>query len=292
MNALNHLPRWEDLDTAVEARVWTCSLHGLEYGDGRPEPHRLTWECPECNRVASIAEQQFRSEHHRHLGWRRQSGVPRRYRPAVLEHLKAHTTSAKALRAFVADYVGHLQARVDAGMGGLFLGPPGLGKTLAMNIITTAAWRVMWGAKYAVWPDVLADLKAGFNGSREDPRRQVMDSLRKAPLLLLDELGVKAMTEFEHGELFALIDHRYRHGLATIAAANATRAVFPDLVGERVADRLFEIGPTIGLTGDSLRGKTVIDGPDAFPTPPDTLTVRLHSRGEFRDQVICAPDYD
>ena len=144
---------------------------------------------------------------------------------------------------------------------------------------------------YAVWTDVLIDVKAGFGGSRDDPRRQAIERLRTVPLLMLDELGVKGMSDFDHSELFALIDYRYRNRLPTIAAANSTRAAFPDVVGERVADRLFEIGPTVLLTGDSQRGKTSIDGPDAVLQPPPKLTVRVHAQGVFRDREVKARTY-
>ena len=271
-------------------RDWACDAHGIEYGEGKPDPCRVTWECPRCARDADIAEREFRAEHHRHAAWRRASGIPRRYRSATPEHLLPHNPSARMLRAFVEAYVLNLQDRITAGEGALLLGPPGLGKTLALCAIGNAACRAIPGVTYAVWSDALTDVKAGFGAGRDDPRRQAIERLRDVRLLLLDELGVKGMSDFDHSELFQLIDYRYRNRLPTIAAANSTRAAFPDIVGERVADRLFEVGPTVLVTGDSQRGKTTIDGPDAFPTPEPTMTVRVHSQGQFRTRTIHAPE--
>lgn len=275
-------------DLEEQPRDWTCEEHGLEYGEGKPDPCRMRWDCPECERIAYAAERDFHALHSRHDWWLRNAGIPHRYRAAVPEHLLPHNPSAKTLRAFVDSYVRSPRARVEDGQGGLLLGPPGLGKTLALAAIANAYCRVLRGPVYAVWSDALADVKAGFGAGREDPRRQAIERLRDVPLLLLDELGVKGMSDFDHSELFALIDYRYRHQRPTVAAANSTRAAFPDLVGERVADRLFEVGPTVVVTGDSQRGKTTIDGPDAFPLPPPTLTVRVHGHGKFRDRVIEA----
>lgn len=269
-------------------RDWTCDVHGVEYGEGKPHPHRVTWECPACERDAYLAEREFHQAHARYRHWLA-SGVPRRYGPASPEHIQPHNPSAKILSTFVRDFVANLEDRVDAGVGALILGPPGLGKTVALAAICNCSYRVMDGAAYRTWPDVIADLKAGFNGPRDDPRRQAVAELRTVPLLLLDELAVKGQSEFEHSELFTLIDYRYREGLPTIAAANSTRSAFPSMVGERVADRLFEVGPTIVLTGESMRGKTRIDGPDALKPPPDKLVTRVHSMGRMRERTIQAP---
>lgn len=293
MNQLIHGKTLDELLAAHanDPREWTCPEHALTYGEGKPDPVRMAWDCPKCKRAADSAEAEFHRLHARHVHWRRDSGIPHRYRAATLAHLLPHNPSAMLLRTFVSNYIGTLNERIEAGDGALLLGPPGLGKTLALCVIGNAACQLQSGVNYTVWPDTLIDLKAGFGGSRDDPRRQAVERLRDAKLLLLDELGVKGMSDFDHSELFGLVDYRYRHRLPTIAAANATNAVFADLVGERVADRLFEVGPTVLVTGESQRGKASVTGPDAFPRPPQTLTTRVHAQGKWRDRKVEARDH-
>ena len=224
--------------------------------------------------------------HRRHEWWRNRSGVAPRYRAATPEHVRPLSPSSKTLAAAVRAYTRDLKQRVQAGEGMVLLGPPGLGKTLALSAIINSACTRYHGPVYAVWPDVLAELKAGFSGDRSDPRRKAIDRLRDCPVLALDELGVKAASDFDHGELFGLVDHRYRAQLPTLAAANCTQANFAHLVGERVADRLREQGPMIVLTGDSLRGTVVLEGDDAFPAPAAQQNVRINALGKWVDRTI------
>ena len=269
---------------------WTCPEHGITYGDGAPDPRSITWTCPECERAATQEEHRFHRQHQRYRWWRACSGIPARYRAATVESIQPLTTGAKALARAVEGYTADLQASYDAGNGLLLIGPPGLGKTLALTAAINAACGCFHGPIYAVWPDALAELKAGIGGARDDERRQAIERLRDAPFLALDELGIRGMSDFDHSELFGLIDHRYREELPTLVAANATPANFASLVGERVADRLRETCAQIVLSGDSLRGRLSIAGADAFAPPAESLTVRVHRQGNWREKAIRAPE--
>lgn len=273
-----------------EPREWMCPEHEVEYGEGRPDPTRMTWECPKCARRLDAHTRELAAAWSRYRWWRVESGVPGRYRNVLPEHLKPLNKSSQALSRAVAGYAKNLSAKQEAGQGMLLLGPPGLGKTLALTGLVNFACNAQMGPIYAVWPDVLADMKAGFSGPRDDPRRQSVDRLRNAPLLALDELGVKGQSDFDHSELFSLIDYRYREGLPTLVAANCTPENFPSFVGERVADRLAETGPQIVLTGDSQRGKTAVTGPAAIPEPDESIEVMVHGQGEWRTRKIRRPE--
>lgn len=274
-----------------EPRDWFCPVHQLEYGEGKPDPTRCTWACPQCEKEAERAFQAFRALHGRYSWWKNNSGIPLRYRAAVPERIKPVSPSATLLKRVAETYAAELADRVRAGEGMLLLGPPGLGKTLALAAIVNAACQSIHGPMYVVWPDALADLKAGFSGSRDDGRRQAVERLRDAPLLALDELGVKAGSEFDHSELFGLIDYRYRNKLPTLAAANSTEAEFPRMVGERISDRLYEVGPKLVLTGQSQRGRASIEGPDAFSQPPQSVSAEIQSMGKALAKEVWRDDW-
>lgn len=291
MKTLTETKGVRDLDAMLaeydaDPKAWRCPEHDLEYGEGKPDPTRCAFVCPECDRVAEAANSELKTAHARYQWWRRYSGVPHRYRAATPKHIEPLSKSAALLSQAALRYVDSLSDHIKAGAGLLLLGPPGLGKTLALTAIINAACAHMRGPQYVVWPDALADLKAGFRGGHDDERRLAVERLRDVPLLALDELGVKAASEFDHSELFSVIDYRYREGLPTLAAANATLAQFPSVVGERISDRLQEVGPVIVLSGESQRGKVQIAGPDALEAPPSSVSVEVHSMGEWKSRRI------
>lgn len=280
-------------DTDNQPRVWTCPEHQVDYGPDRigERGYRMDWHCPHCERERFRTERALQDEHLRYEHWKHSSGIPTRYRSAVPASIQPLSPSAKSLRAAVQAYAGDLRARYESGAGLVLIGPPGLGKTLALAAIINEACKVYRGPVYATWPDALAALKAGFGGAKDDPRREAVERLRDAPFLALDEIaGVREASDFDHGELFLLIDYRYRQGLPTLVAANATAAQFPGLVGERVADRLRETGPQLVLIGESQRGKAALDGAAAFEEPPSSIKVRTHNQGAWRERTITMRD--
>lgn len=271
--------------TAPES--WTCPTHNVEYGNGKPDPLGCKLECPECMKALSELTREHSARHVRYRWWRTNSGVSARYRAVRPTHIKPLSPSAETLGAAVRAYTGDLAAKLQSGEGLVLLGPPGLGKTLALSALVNAACQKIHGPRYAVWPDALADLKASFSGGRDDPRKQAVERLHDCPLLALDELGIKAASEYDHNELFRLVDYRYREGLPTLVAANCTRSNFAQIVGERIADRLFEQGPVIVLTGESQRGKVAIEA-DPYPEPPQTVTTEVHCMGKWTTRRIEA----
>lgn len=280
-------------DTDNQPRIWTCPEHQVAYGPDRigERGYRMDWHCPECATAKFRAERKLQNEHLCYEHWKHASGIPARYRAAVPSSILPLSSSAKVLRTAVQRYTGDITAHYDAGAGMVLLGPPGLGKTLALCAIINEACRVYRGPVYVTWPDALATLKAGFGGATDDPRREAVDRLRDAPFLALDEVaGVRDASEFDHGELFGLVDYRYREELPTLVAANATPAQFASMVGERIADRLLETGPQLVLTGASQRGKATISGGPAFEEPASSIKVRTHDQGVWREWTITMRD--
>jgi len=130
----------------------------------------------------------------------------------------------EAARAFAADPKGWL----------VFIGPSGSGKThLAVAI---ANERIKHGqpALYKTTPDLLDDLRATFNPERETAYEQSFDTIRNAPLLILDDLGTHSSTPWAKEKLDQLLNHRFSQQLPTVV----TTATPVEQLDERLSSRL------------------------------------------------------
>lgn len=279
----------------LENARWTCDEHQVEYGHDPANPFGKRWECSACEMASRRAERNWLQAWALYEHWDRGSGIPYRFHRRTRANWRRtgkNQTIGKALDAYAANLREHLQD----GTGLVLLGPPGLGKTHLLAALTADAIAAGAFARYAVWPDVVAEVKASFNLPRDVERGDLVGELKAAPFLALDELALKPnATEYEHGLLFELIDYRYREQLPTVAASNATLASLPSAVGERIADRLTECGPTLVLSGTSQRlaAASSTDLAAAAPQlekPTDTLTVREHRQGQWHERVIKRPN--
>lgn len=281
-------------DIPVEERLWRCEEHCADYGYSASDAQRgrgsITWECPFCAVLAEDAKKEWDAAWRRYQFWDRSSNIPFRFRTRTLASWSRNTKANEAIGAALDAYAADMDARIEAGAGAVLLGPPGVGKShLLTALVAEAISRGYW-ARYFVWPDVITEIKNGFNLPREQERRDLLAILKEAPLLAIDELGLKpGATEFESGLLFELIDFRYRERLPTLVASNATREKFPALVGERIADRLGECSPALVLTGSSNRPSQPSPMADAgspqIPEPSHTLTIRSHRSGDWREEI-------
>ena len=71
--------------------------------------------------------------------------------------------------------------------------------------------------------------------------------------LAIDELGVQAGSESEHGLLHAVIDARLRARRPTLCGTNLSAQELPGAIGERALDRLRQVCRMVVIDGESFR---------------------------------------
>jgi DNA replication protein DnaC len=113
----------------------------------------------------------------------------------------------------------------------LLWGTPGSGKSHLLR----GAWNVLVAdgraPVYAVAPTLLRYVRDGIPGGEYSER---FEQVQKAPILLLDDLGVGGSTRWSDEAWFELLNWRYPRRLPTIVATNCV----PDDFEPRIASRL------------------------------------------------------
>jgi DNA replication protein DnaC len=126
-------------------------------------------------------------------------------------------------------------------------GSVGQGKTVAAAWVLAQAIRAGRGAQYRP-AGVVARLSDFDDGPRE------LDALKRASVLVLDDVGVEAASERGRAILGEVLDARYeRLGTRTVLTSNLGPEALLRRLGQRAWDRLQHDGELLELVGESLR---------------------------------------
>jgi DNA replication protein DnaC len=145
---------------------------------------------------------------------------------------------------------------LDEGANALFIGPPGVGKTmLAVGLARAAA-----EAGHRVYFTTAADLAARCHKAAIEGRWATMMRFYAGPrLLVLDELGYLTLAADAASALFQVINTRYTNGTSTVTTTNvgigswATAFGDDPMVAAAMLDRLLHRGVVVGIDGPSYR---------------------------------------
>ncbi len=119
----------------------------------------------------------------------------------------------------------------------VFTGTYGVGKTHLAAAI--ANYHVAQGhsALFVVVPDLLDHLRATFNPQSTVTFDQRFEEVRRAPLLILDDLGTESATPWAREKLYQIFDYRYNARLPTVI----TTATPIEELDPRLATRMLDM---------------------------------------------------
>ncbi len=147
-------------------------------------------------------------------------------RSAGKQSQERFSAAYRAAQAFAAEPKGWL----------VLAGPSGSGKThLAVAIVNDRIARG-FPALYLTVPDLLDRIRASFGADSEIPYDEFFESVKAAPLLVLDDLGVQSATSWAREKLDQLLTSRFNAGLPSVIVSAVPLEALEDRLRTRLTD--------------------------------------------------------
>ena len=165
-------------------------------------------------RAEALGEEADRieAENRRMESLSRLAGIPERYLSAPIDGTAVPT--------------------LDSGRGLWWHGPVGTGKTLRACAALRGWARLHGGgARFVTSPALMTELRSTYDGQGSEAA--VVAKYARCPLLVLDDVGKEAPTEWALAKLYEIIDARWAAKLPTCLTSNYT----PSQLARRLAQR-------------------------------------------------------
>jgi len=115
-------------------------------------------------------------------------------------------------------------------------GDNGCGKTHLAAAIVNYRYKMREPSLFVVVPDFLDHLRSAFSPDSEVSYDQLFESVKNAPLLILDDFGKQSSTSWAEEKLFQVINYRYNAKLPTVITTNLEQDEMDDSILARFAD--------------------------------------------------------
>jgi DNA replication protein DnaC len=118
----------------------------------------------------------------------------------------------------------------------VLLGDYGCGKTHLAAAIAGRCLEAGMAVFFAVVPDLLDHLRATFAPESGASYDEVFEQVRRAPMLVLDDLGAHSSRPWAEEKLFQIVNYRYLERLPTVITGNFR----PDEIERRLSSRIWD----------------------------------------------------
>ncbi|WP_293395554.1 ATP-binding protein [Nevskia sp.] len=231
----------DDRETALRQ----CDKHGDYTAHWVQRLDRWTG-CETCAHEERAANQLLLDEEYRQERieeWLRESDIPSKFRHAAFDG-----SLPEKLRRWV-EAVARRESRGPL----VIIGPVGTGKTYASSAALKQIIRSDMRGLFITAGGYGRTVRETWNRRGEHTEASLLGKYGCVPVLVLDEFG--ANRDVDAPMLQDLISARYDEGRMpnTIIVSNLAVAKFPDVAGERVADRIKEDATVLLMTGKSKR---------------------------------------
>jgi DNA replication protein DnaC len=171
-------------------------------------------------------------------------GIPGRYRNCTLGNFEPRTPALSAAYDRALAYSHRFEAARAEGLGLLFWGPTGTGKThLAAAILTELAANQRVRGRFWHFAALLDEIARSYDKTSMTSESERLAAVLEADLLVLDDLGSRKMTDWASDTLFTIVNGRYmarRPTVITTSYEDVSREVAMEADARRRQEYLIE----------------------------------------------------
>lgn len=172
---------------------------------------------------------------------KRRSKLPARFERYTFENYTPNSEDQERARRICLSYVKRFNDEtVSLGKSLYIEGPYGSGKThLAVAVMQRLINERKVPCLFMTVPEMLEQMRDEYDQQESE---SVLDTVKNAEFLVLDDLGAEKPTEWSQERLFMIINHRYNNSLPTIFTSNySLEALGEYRVGGRIESRMHEM---------------------------------------------------
>lgn len=206
-------------------------------------------------------------------GFWRTTGVPARYKKCLAENLPIENDNPDQYKR-VMNFISKIGTLIDEKGVGLFIysvpnqeNPFGTGTGKTTTAITILNEYVLHAVRkhlrgeeelknnpalFVKGSELQNKYNAQFRGSIESQKKasdsfyKMKQRMKVVPLLIIDDIAIRGITEAFESELYEIIDYRATEGKSTIYTSNLPLTEVAEIMGQRIASRI--AGMTIPLS--------------------------------------------
>lgn len=139
----------------------------------------------------------------------------------------------------------------------VFMGETGCGKTHLAAAIVNYRYETGKPALFVVVPDFLDHLRSAFSPDSKVSYDTLFESVKSAPLLILDDFGEQTSNPWVKEKLYQLINYRYNNRLPTVITTRLSLDEIMESVDESISSRLMDrkLSVNFNITAPDFRNE-------------------------------------
>jgi len=138
----------------------------------------------------------------------------------------------------------------------VFMGETGCGKTHLAAAIANYRYQANQTALFVVVPEFLDHLRSTFSPESKVSYDQLFESVKTAPLLILDDFGEQSTTPWAREKLYQVVNYRYNARLATVITTRYSLQEILEEIESSISSRLVDpkISTPFNIIAPDYRG--------------------------------------